>query len=121
MENRELTCINCPMGCHLSVTIDGDNISVMGNTCKRGEAYGIKEVTNPTRIVTSSVKINNGCIGRVSVKTKSDIPKNKIGDIMNEIHKVRVNAPIHIGDVIIHNCADTGVDVVCTKDVEEKE
>ncbi|MBQ1458069.1 MULTISPECIES: DUF1667 domain-containing protein [Butyrivibrio] len=118
METRELICIGCPMGCQLTVNMeDADNITVTGNTCPRGEAYGKKEVTNPTRIVTSSVKINDGTIARVSVKTENDIPKGKIFDIMKEIREVTVTAPIHIGDVIIKNVADTGVDVIATKDV----
>ena len=118
METRELICIGCPMGCQLTVNMeDADNITVTGNTCPRGEAYGKKEVTNPTRIVTSSVKINDGTIARVSVKTENDIPKGKIFDIMKEIREVTVTAPIHIGDVIIKNVADTGVDVIATKEV----
>ena len=118
METRELICIGCPMGCQLTVNMeDADNITVTGNTCPRGEAYGKKEVTNPTRIVTSSVKINDGTIARVSVKTENDIPRGKIFDIMKEIREVTVTAPIHIGDVIIKNVADTGVDVIATKDV----
>lgn len=119
MDTRELTCIGCPMGCMLTVNIeDDDNITVSGNTCPRGATYGKKEVTNPTRIVTSSVKINDGTIARVSVKTKDDIPKGKIFDIMKEIRDVTVTAPIHIGDVILKNVADTGVDVIATKNVE---
>ena len=119
METRELTCIGCPMGCQLTVTIkDEDNITVSGNTCKRGEIYGIKEVTNPTRIVTSSVEIDNAEIARVSVKTANDIPKGKIFDIMKEIRQIKVSAPVKIGDVVISNVADTGVDIVITKNVK---
>jgi len=117
MEKRELTCICCPMGCQLTVSIDGDNIEVSGNTCNRGKEYGKKEVTFPTRIVTSSVKIDGGEIDRVSVKTSSDIPKDKIFDIMKQIREVTVTAPIHIGDVIINNVADTKVDIIATKNV----
>ena len=50
MEERRLTCIGCPMGCPLVVTMDGGEVvSVTGNTCKRGEIYGRKEVTNEDR------------------------------------------------------------------------
>jgi len=78
MEERRLTCIGCPMGCPLVVTMDGGEVvSVTGNTCKRGEIYGRKEVTNPTRIVTSTVQVSGGSIDMVSVKTKEDIPKGK--------------------------------------------
>lgn len=117
MEKRELICIGCPLGCPLTVTINGEDIKVEGNTCKRGDTYAKKEVTNPTRIVTSSVKIMNGELERVSVKTASDIPKGKIFDIMDEIRNTVVEAPIAIGDIIITDCAGTGVDVVATKNV----
>ena len=50
----ELTCIGCPMGCPLIVTMeDGAVVSVTGNTCPRGDAYARKEVTAPTRIAVS--------------------------------------------------------------------
>ncbi|WP_432627517.1 DUF1667 domain-containing protein [Brotaphodocola sp.] len=117
MEVRELTCIGCPLGCPLTVHMDGDEITVTGNTCKRGEEYGKKEVTNPTRIVTSSVRVNDGTIAMVSVKTASDIPKGKIFDCMKEIRETVVTAPVAIGDVVIADCAGTGVPVVATKNV----
>lgn len=90
-----------------------------GNTCPRGEAYAKKEVTNPTRIVTSSVIVEGGTITRASVKTASDIPKGKIFDCMAEIRQCKVPAPVHIGDVVIANCAGTGVDIIVTKNVEK--
>ena len=117
MEVRELTCIGCPLGCPLTVHMDGDEITVTGNTCKRGEEYGKKEVTNPTRIVTSSVRVNDGAIVMVSVKTASAIPKGKILDCMKEISETVVNAPVAIGDVVIADCAGTGVSIVATKNV----
>lgn len=117
MEKRDLICIGCPMGCPLVVTIDGENITVEGNTCKRGADYGKKEVTNPTRIVTSSVHVAGGEIEMVSCKTQNDIPKGKIFDIMKEIREVTIDAPVAIGDVIIADCAGTGVSVIATKNV----
>ena len=114
MEKRELICIGCPLGCPLTVTMEGEQITVAGNTCKRGEIYAKKEVTNPTRVVTSAVHVKNGEIAMVSVKTKNDIPKDK-----KEISTVSVPAPVHIGDVVIENCAGTGVPVIATKNVEK--
>ena len=119
MEKRELICIGCPLGCPLTVTMEGTEITVTGNTCKRGEIYAKKEVTNPTRVVTSSVHVKDGVIAMVSVKTKDDIPKDKIFACMEEIRRVSVAAPVHIGDVVIENCAGTGVPVIATKNVEK--
>ena len=118
METRELICIGCPLGCPLTVRIDGENVEVSGNTCKRGEDYAHKEVLSPTRIVTYSVHVKGGELEMVSVKTKEDIPKGKIFEIMEEIRKTSVDAPVVIGDVIIDNCAGTGIPVIATKNVD---
>ena len=117
---QELTCIRCPMGCHLTVEIDGENVTVTGNTCPRGEEYGRLEVTAPVRTVTSSVRVDGGTLPLVSVKTASDIPKDKIFDVMAEIRKCRVKAPVHVGDVLIGNVAGTGADIVATRTVNSK-
>ena len=119
MTKRDLTCIGCPMGCPLVVELkDGEVVSVSGNTCPRGDVYARKEVTNPTRIVTSSVRVEGGQLAAVSVKTREDIPKCKIFDVAKALKEVTVKAPVHIGDVIIKNVATTGVDIVATKNVE---
>lgn len=118
-EVRELTCIGCPLGCPLTVKVEDEGIAVTGNTCPRGEAYGKKEVTNPTRIVTSTVQILGGALPRVSVKTESDIPKGRIFDCMEEIRRTTVSAPVKIGDVLIEDCAGTGMAVIATKNVEK--
>lgn len=118
MEKRNLTCISCPMGCPLTVVMDqGEVVSVSGNTCKRGDIYARKEVTNPTRIVTSTVRVEGGSADMVSVKTKEDVPKGKIFECVRALKDVTVKAPIHTGDVIVPNVADTGVDIVATKEV----
>lgn len=118
MEVRNLICIGCPLGCPVTVTMDGDDINVIGNTCPRGADYARKEVLSPTRIVTSSIRVNNGAIARVSVKTKNDIPKSKIFEVMDEIRSTRVDAPVSMGQVLIPDCAGTGVEIIATKDVE---
>ena len=116
---RELTCIGCPMGCPLIVTMEaGEVISVTGNTCKRGDVYARKEVTNPIRIVTSTVRVSGGDADMVSVKTKEDIPKGKIFECVKALKSVEVPAPVYIGDVLVKDVAGTGVDIVATKNVE---
>ncbi len=118
MEKRELTCIGCPMGCPLTVELEnGEVTKVTGNTCPRGDVYARKEVTNPTRIVTSSVRVEGGQLAAVSVKTASDIPKGKIFDIVKALKAVCLQAPVHIGDVVLKDVCGTGVDVVATKHV----
>ena len=115
----ELTCISCPLGCPLKVETDGNGavVQVTGNTCKRGEVYGKKEVTAPERTVTSTVAVEGGSAPLVSVRTRGDIPKGKIFDCMEAIRRARAQAPIQMGDVIIENVCGTGVDVIATKPV----
>ncbi|MBP3852636.1 MAG: DUF1667 domain-containing protein [Erysipelotrichaceae bacterium] len=120
MEKRELTCINCPMGCQLTVEMEGNEVlSVSGNTCPRGDIYARKEVVNPTRIVTSTVRIIGGDKERCSVKTANDIPKGKIFEIMKDIDAAVAHAPVKIGDVLVKNAAGTGVDVIATRNIHQ--
>ena len=105
----DLICIVCPKGCHLKVD-EENGYKVTGNGCPRGAAYGEKELVNPTRVITSTVRIESKTARRVPVKTASDIPKGKIYDIMKELA---------IGDVVIPNVLGLGVDVVACKKVAE--
>lgn len=119
MEERTLTCIGCPMGCQVSVQMDaGKILSVTGNTCPRGDAYAREEVTAPARTVTSTIPVaGGGRKVRIPCKTASDVPKQKIFEVMSQIHKASAKAPVRRGDVLIRNVAGTGVDVIATGDV----
>ncbi len=118
METRELTCIGCPMGCLLTVTLDGGEVKeVRGNTCAKGDIYARKEVVNPTRIVTSTIRIEGGDKERVSVKTANDIPKSKIFEVMKVIDAACAKAPVNIGDVLVEDVAGTGVNVIATRNI----
>ena len=118
MKTVNLICIGCPLGCPLTVEMEGSEVkAVSGNTCPRGDAYARKELTNPTRIVTSTVRVVGGRLAMVSVKTASDIPKGKIFDCVKALKDVEVKAPVKIGDVIVENVAGTGVNIIATKNV----
>ena len=116
---RELICINCPLGCRLSVD-DKDlaNIKVSGNTCPRGATYAVNEITAPKRMVTSSVPVTGSNTKRVSVKTSAPIAKSKIFECLGEIKKIRATAPVAIGDVLLSNVCDSGVDIVATREAK---
>ncbi|CCC57744.1 DUF1667 domain-containing protein [Caloramator australicus] len=114
---KNMTCINCPLGCQLKVEVDGE-IKVSGNKCKRGEEYAKNEITNPLRIITTTVKVEGGDRPLLSVKTDKEIPKSKIFDIMKEINKVKINAPVEIGDIIIENVLGTGANIVATSKIQ---
>lgn len=118
MNTIELTCIGCPLGCPLTVTMEGNEvIEVKGNTCPKGAIYAKKEVINPTRIVTSTVRVTGGSSPMVNVKTASDIPKGKIFECVEALKNIVLVAPVKIGDVVLDNVADTGVAVVAARNV----
>ncbi|MCH5353831.1 MAG: DUF1667 domain-containing protein [Acutalibacter sp.] len=123
METRELICIGCPLGCPLRVEVNDalEVLSVSGNTCKRGEEYGKREVTAPTRTVTSTVRVLGGKAPVIPVRTATDIPKEKIFDCMEEIRKAAIAAPVKIGDIVIENVAGTGVNLIASKAVGREE
>ena len=119
MRERNLTCIGCPLGCMITVSMQDDKIeSIRGNTCKRGEVYAQTEVTAPVRTVTSTVKVQGGSRPVVSVKTASDIPKGKIFACMEELNEVVMQAPVTAGAVVIADVCGTGIPVVATGSVE---
>ena len=121
MDKRELTCINCPMGCRITVAMNGNEIiSVEGNTCKRGEIYARAEVTSPVRTVITTIKVTDGISDRVSCKTKEPVPKSKIFEVMKAIDKASCKAPVEIGDILLEDCAGTGVPIVATKAVAKE-
>jgi CxxC motif-containing protein len=113
----ELICIGCPQGCHLKVD-EKNNYAVTGNTCERGAAYGKKELTAPTRIITSTAIIDSGRYSRVSVKTDKDIPKEKIFEAMRLLDGLTLKAPSKIGDIVVPNILGTQANFVATKNIK---
>ncbi|MDY5730013.1 MAG: DUF1667 domain-containing protein [Eubacteriales bacterium] len=115
----EFTCISCPVGCRLHVEVEGDKvISVEGNACPRGVKYANQEAVAPQRIVTAVVHLQNSKTP-LSVKTEDTIPKEKIFDVMVELNNAKLYAPIKIGDVVLQDICQTGVNIIATKTVKE--
>lgn len=118
MKTKELICIGCPVGCNLLVDIAEDGrMTVTGNDCINGDRYAQNELTDPRRIVTSTVRTDSTEDPVVSVKTIRDIPKSKITECMTSLKGIEVKVPIHIGDIVIADVAGTGVDIVATKEI----
>ena len=114
----ELTCIVCPKSCRLQVD-ENNNFSVSGQGCTRGERYGQEELKNPTRVVTSTVKIRGAGISLCPVKTTAAIPKHLMFIAVRLLEQVELTAPVCIGQKVIENVCDTGVPFVVTRDLEK--
>lgn len=112
---KELVCIVCPRGCHL--TVDENTLEVKGNSCPKGEEYGKTEIANPMRTVTSSVAIVGGIHPRLAVRTDKAVPKAKIFDIMCEIHSFKAKSPVKRGEILIKNVCGTDANVIASRDM----
>lgn len=113
----ELTCINCPVGCRLKVTMQNGAVTeISGNQCKRGEVYARQECVDPQRMITAVVPVA-GSRMPLSVKTRTPIPKKLMFACMQALAKVELTAPISAGSVVLSDVCGTGVDVIATKSV----
>ena len=110
---RNLTCIICPRGCSLEVTIENGSATVTGNACPKGAQYGADECTHPTRTVTSTVRVANRTDVMVSVKTATPIPKDQMAQAMRQIRALRVDAPVAIGDVLAEDVCGAKLVATC--------
>jgi CxxC motif-containing protein len=117
---KEITCIVCPIGCKILVKTYGKQFEVCdGQKCKRGFEYARLEALDPRRMLTSSVLVKDGEWPLVSVKSSKSIPKNKIFDVLKEIKKANIKAPINLGQIIIKNVANTKIDIISTKSIKK--
>lgn len=121
MDTLELVCIVCPVGCRLRAERVGEGVKVSGNTCARGQKYAVEELTNPTRMVTTSVAVRGGHMALLSVKTRAPVPKRSIPEVLKRLKGVRIDAPVRVGDVVLKDAAGTGVDVVATRSIHKKQ
>lgn len=120
MEKHQLVCISCPVGCALTVNVEGSDTTVKGNQCRLGAIYGAKEVTDPRRIITTSITVYNEektAYKVLSVKTDGNVPKPQMTACVAAIKGVQLQGNIHVGDVVIKNILNLGVDIVATRSI----
>lgn len=110
---KEMVCIVCPKGCRL--TVDEETLEVNGNSCPRGEEYGRNEVVSPMRTVTGSVEISGGIHNRLAVRTDRAVPKSKMLEIMETLHRFKVASPVKRGDILIENICGTGANIIASR------
>ena len=118
---RTFTCIVCPNGCEIDAEYEGTSvISVTGNLCPKGRTYVTQELVDPRRTIASSVRVLDGTMPLASVRLNRPIPKNRIFDVMAEISRITLTAPVRIGDIVIKNVLNLDSDVIVTKNVEKR-
>ncbi len=113
-------CIDCPLGCRLEVEEDEATkaiVEIRGFTCKKGKVYGAQEHTDPRRMVTTTVAAAGGVVARLPVRTSASVPRNRVLEVCRALSGVTVAAPVAIGQVIVTDVANTGADIVATRDL----
>jgi CxxC motif-containing protein len=117
-EIQKLICISCPKGCTLEVTVDGDTVvKVSGETCKKGVDYAEKEISDPRRMIATTVRVKNGFHPLVPVYSLQPVPKPLIRDVLKELRKVELSAPVVQGSVVLENVLNTGVNIIASRDM----
>lgn len=114
----KLTCIMCPVGCLLEAELEEGKLALKGNGCKRGVIYAQNELSDPRRMVTSAVAVKGGVLPLVPVKTQKPVPKALINEVLLQIKTAQTKAPVRIGQVLVENVAQTGIDVVATRNID---
>lgn len=120
MHTFHYLCIGCPLGCRLEVDEDREQhavVEVRGFSCRRGREYALQEHTAPRRIVTATVGIDGAHWARLPVRSSTPAPKDKVLAICRALRSVRVSAPVAMGDIIVDNVLDSGVDMIATRDM----
>jgi len=114
-----IICVGCPLGCEVKLILDDKNevINVENNKCKEGKQYALEEFKNPVRTLTATVVTQGSSQPLLPVRTAKPILKTLLTQSMSTIAKTRIKPPIKMGDVIVPNLFDTGVDVVATSDL----
>lgn len=119
---KTLTCIECPVGCSLSIDIENCRVTgIRGNKCPKGEAYGRSEMENPVRVLTSSVLAEGLALKMVPVRTDKPIPKARLMEAMAQVRKARIRRPVSAGDVIIRDLLGLGANLVATRDIRRRD
>lgn len=119
---KQMTCVVCPVGCRLEVTLDENNsvLSVAGNTCPRGKRYAESECTHPVRTLTTTVALQSAEECRLPVKTSRPIAREKLFEAMAEAEQITVIAPVHRGDILRADFTEPGVNLIACKTVLKK-
>ena len=117
MINKKLICITCPMGCRLKVTGSLDDLMVSGGKCPKGEEYAHDEITNPVRMVCTTVKIRGGVHPVIPVKTDKAIADKYKLEVVRAVRDITLTSPVKMGDVIIPDAFGTGVNIVAERDM----
>ena len=118
---KELVCIVCPRSCRMTITSDGDELVVTGNTCKRGKEFAVSEMTDPRRTVCTTGRTACPSGPVLPVRVSGPSPKNRIFDLMHEVNRITVSKRLGREEVVVPNILNLGVDLIATSNILKDE
>lgn len=116
----EYTCIVCPVSCRITVEEKDGDLVITGNQCKRGERHARNEHLSPKRMLTTTVAVEGGVLPRLPVISSEEIPRERLGECLKELYKIKIKAPVTCGEIIVENILETGVDIKASRTLLEK-
>jgi len=116
-ETQQIICVACPKGCRLNIRREGEEILVSNQGCKRGVLYAQGEMTDPRRMVATTVQIKGGMHPLLPVYTASPFPKGHIFELLKKLRSLQVQAPVKEGQVVLENALDTGISILASRDM----
>lgn len=117
--SEKVICVTCPKGCTLVVTRDGQTVIDVENGCKRGYAYAQQELTDPRRMVASSVRLKGGLHPLLPVYTSAPFPKPRIPELLSLLRKVEITTPVSLDQVVLENVFGTGINIHASREMKE--
>lgn len=117
-EKKTIVCIGCPSGCEIEVTQIDDTLKFEGNTCKKGEEYAIEEFKDPKRILTTTLQVENGILPLIPVRSDKPVPKNRLFDCMEYLNDIKVTAPIAMGQILVENILELGINMIASRNLD---
>ncbi|MDR1132724.1 MAG: DUF1667 domain-containing protein [Synergistaceae bacterium] len=118
MERMKFLCVSCPFGCFLTAEHEGGKLTgVSGNACPAGERYAAREVSGPVRSFTTTARVDGGMLPRCPVRSRSPLPLSDFFAVKREIDGITLKPPVEIGQTIIKNVLETGVDIIASRSI----
>ena len=115
--SKDIRCIVCPTGCLVHVENINGELIIEGHSCKRGEEYAKEEFIAPKRILTTTIRVENGFLPLIPVRSDLPIPKEKLRETLKEIAKIKVKAPIKMGDIVIKKVLGLDANIIASRDL----
>ena len=114
---KVIRCIVCPTGCEIHAKQGAKGVEFSGYTCKRGLEYAQQEFYEPKRILTSTIRVDDGFLPLVPIRTDKPILKDKLNEALNVIATKVIKAPVIMGDILIENILGLEANVIASRNL----